>query len=183
MSVEFAGLHDERPGILSALLRASYADLLRTDPGWEPEAENWDQYDREAFAHPTTVGACVFLTVAGGRTAGFASWDPRRGPEYGIVGHNCILPEFRGRGLGKIQLMEILSRFMKLSIRNAKATTLDHPFFVPAQRMYRFCEFRETRRIPWDRDTGFSLIQFESVLHPPTDPSGMKGTVLPPVET
>ena len=164
--IEFIKLSAGKPGILSAILRASYADLLRTDPEWESEAENWDQYDRDAFAQPGTVGACLFLTRAGGRIAGFASWDPRKGPEYGIVGHNCILPEFRGRGLGKIQIMEILSRFEKLSIRNAKATTLDHPFFAPAQSMYRSCGFRETSRIPWDRDTSRSLIQYERVISP-----------------
>lgn len=101
------------------------------------------------------------MTCIDGRIAGFASWDPRQTPEYGIVGHNCILPEFRGKGLGKAQVLEILRRFQGFGIRKAKATTCDHPFFVPAQRTYVACGFRELRRVPWPRDPGYRVIEYE----------------------
>ena len=45
------------------------------------------------------------LWRVGGRIAGFGSWDPRQAPDYGIIGHNCVLPEFRGEGLGKQQIL------------------------------------------------------------------------------
>ena len=160
----FASIADEKRGTIAGLLRASYADLLRLDPRWEPEAANWDAYDREVFACPETVGACLFLTRLGGRVVGFVSWDPRPDPAYGIVGHNCILPEFRSRELGRMQIEKILRRFRVLGIQTARVSTADHPFFVPAQRMYTACGFQEVQRVPWDRDPNVAIIEYERPL-------------------
>lgn len=96
--------------------------------------------------------------------SGFGSYDPRGKPEYGVIGHNCILPEFRGKGLGKQQIQEIFRRFQTIGIRTAKVSTNDHPFFVPAQWMYTASGFREVRRIPWDRNPRLSLIEYEKEI-------------------
>jgi GNAT superfamily N-acetyltransferase len=157
----FIPIEGQRPGTLARLLRASYRELLMADLRWQAEQANWDAYDGEVFENPTTVGACLFLTCIDGRITGFASWDPRPAPEYAIIGHNCILPEFRGKGLGKAQVLEILRRFQGFGIRKAKVSTCDHPFFVPAQRMYLACGFRELRRVPWPRDPSQTLIEYE----------------------
>ena len=179
MKPDFIPLDGEKPGIITAILRASYADLLKLDPRWESEQVNWDEYDREVFAHPKTVGSCLFLTRSNGRIAGFGSWDPRQRPEYGIVGHNCILPEFRGKGLGRQQIQEILRRFQKLGIKTAKVSTNDHPFFVPAQRMYIACGFREVRRITWDRDPSRKTIEYEKEIGQQTAAGGITTTAEP----
>lgn len=159
--VEFATIDGERPGVIAALLRASYAELVAADPRWNQEAANWDEYDREVFGHPGTVGACLFVSRVEGVLAGFGSWDPRQRPACGIVGHNCVLPPLRGRGIGRLQIEEILRRFRVLGIGSARVSTLDHPFFAPAQRMYASCGFRELRRIPWDRDPGYHVVEYE----------------------
>jgi GNAT superfamily N-acetyltransferase len=164
MNVEFVTIANTKPGTIAQLLRESYAELLRLDPRWEPEAANWDAYDREVFACPKTVGACFFLTHLDGEIVGFASWDPRSRPAYGIVGHNCILPEFRSRGLGRMQIEEILRRFRVLGIQTARVSTADHPFFVPAQRMYTTCGFQEVQRVPWDRAPNVAIIEYERPL-------------------
>ena len=102
MNLEFITPLDQKPGAIATLLRQAYAALVKSDPSlWEPEQANWEQYDCEVFGQPASVGACIFLTRLDGRIVGFGSWDPRQRPCFGIVGHNCILPEFRGRGLGK----------------------------------------------------------------------------------
>lgn len=44
---------------------------------------------------------------------GFFSWDPRELPQEGIIGQNCILPSQRQKGLGKLQMEEVLSIFRK----------------------------------------------------------------------
>jgi GNAT superfamily N-acetyltransferase len=161
---EFISLEGQRPGILGRLLGSSYRELLAAEPRWQAEQAYWDAYDREAFENPTTVGACLFLTHGQGCIVGFASWDPRPGPGHGVVGHNCILPEFRGQGLGKAQVLEVLRRFQALGIRKAKVATCDHPFFVPAQRMYLACGFREVRRAPSPRDPSQIRIEYERIL-------------------
>jgi len=165
MNVEFTMALDQERGTIAALLKRSYADLVTGNPSlWEPEQVNWEQYDRHVFGQPQTVGACVFLTRLDGRIAGFGSWDPRQRPRFGIIGHNCILPEFRGRGLGKLQIQEILRRFREMTIETAKVSTNDGPFFLPAQRMYIACGFREVRRIPWNRDPGQMIIEYEKEI-------------------
>jgi GNAT superfamily N-acetyltransferase len=165
MNVEFTTVLGEKRGVIAALLKQAYAGLTKSDPAqWEPEQRNWEFYDDAVFGAPETVGACLFLTRLDGRIVGFGSWDPRQQPCFGIVGHNCILPEFRDRGLGKQQILEILRRFREMAIETAKVSTNDHPFFIPAQRMYVACGFREIRRIPWDRDPQQQMIVYEKEI-------------------
>jgi len=89
----------------------SYVELLTTEPArWLPEVAEWEQFDQEVVDHPHTVGACVFLSSVEACVVGFGSYDPRRAPEFGPRGHSCIIPEYHGRGLGKLQIREILRR-------------------------------------------------------------------------
>ena len=159
--IVFTTIEGERPGLIAGLLRESYADLLKADPRWESQLANWDAYDAEVFSHPDTVGACLFLTRVKGRVAGFGSWDPRQAPDYGIIGHNCVLPEFRCRGLGRQQVLEILRRLQRIGVEKVMVSTCDHPFFIPSQRMYLACGFREVRRVSWMQGPGQVMIQYE----------------------
>jgi len=112
MKLEFITPLDQKPGMVASLLSQAYADLVNSDPSsWGYEWASWEQYDCEVFEQPTSVGACIFLTRLDGCIVGFGSWDPRQRPHFGIVGHNGVLPEFRGRGFGKQQTQEILRRF------------------------------------------------------------------------
>lgn len=144
------------------MLIRSYADLIKSDPiHWKPEESNWNKFDSDAFGNPETVGACVFLSWYGQKLAGFASYDPRQRPLFGNIGHNCILPEFRRQGFGKQQVYEILDRLKILGIKTARVTTNDNAFFVPAQRMYKSCGFKEIFREPWEVDKAQSIIHFQ----------------------
>ncbi|MHC4124608.1 MAG: GNAT family N-acetyltransferase, partial [Planctomycetota bacterium] len=83
-------------GFVFSLLSQSFAEL------WNDELEEKiKQFDREVFENPDTVGACTFISTLNGEAMGMASWDPRQGPEVGIIGYNCILPEYQSRGFGK----------------------------------------------------------------------------------
>jgi GNAT superfamily N-acetyltransferase len=163
MTVEFVPITGRQPGLLAALLRASYSELVQAEPQWAREQMNWEGYDREVFACPDSVGACLFLTRLEGRIAGFASWDARQRPAY-IIGHNCILPEFRRKGLGRQQIEEMLRRFCRLDARKARVSTNDHPLFAPAQRLYLACGFQEVQRTNWDRDPRRKIIEYEKNL-------------------
>jgi GNAT superfamily N-acetyltransferase len=165
MSLKYTTPFEREPGTLALLLRQSYADLLETEPEfWRPEIENWEQFDREVFQNPDTVGACTFLSWWGSEVVGFFSFDPRGRPALGIIGHNCILPGFRRRGLGKKQIYEIIRRFRQMGIRRALVTTNDHPFFIPARRMYLSCGFQEVAREPWTRNTQQNIVRYEMEL-------------------
>ncbi len=165
MNIKFTSPFELKPGTIAELLSRSYAELVSSDPEhWRSEELKWDGFDKDIFQYPDTVGACVFLTWCDDQLVGFASYDPRKMPRVGIVGHNCIVPEFRGRGLGKAQILKILRHFQSMSIKTAKASTNSHPFFIPAQRMYVACGFVEKKRCPWDINPSSEMIEYEKEI-------------------
>jgi len=153
------------PGTIASILRCCYARLVSSDPElWNPEILEWKQFDKDIYENPETVGDSTFLSWWGKRLVGFGSFDPRQMPDVGIIGHNCILPEFQGRGFGKQQISEILRRFRTVGIANAKVVTLDHPFFAPARAMYIACGFQEERRYPWGTNLQYGFIEYKKSL-------------------
>ena len=169
----FTPITEHKRGTLASLLTQSYAAMRAVDPGfWKEESPKWDCVDREAFDNPDTIGKCTFVTCLDGQVIGFGSFDPRQAPEVGVVGHNCILLEFRGRGFGKAQVQEIVQRLAERGIRKAAVSTADHPFFIPAQRMYTACGFRETRRHVPDPERGLRVIEYEMELQALSADSG-----------
>lgn len=164
-NLEFKSPLEFKDGIIVNLLERSYAEIISTNPEyWNQEKEKWAEFDIEVFQNPNTVGACVFLTMADDQPVGFGSYDNRPMPEFGIIGHNCILPEFQNRGIGKQQIFEIINRFRLMGIKKAKVSTCSHPFFVPAQRMYMSCGFIEIKRRPWDLDSSKDIIEYEKEI-------------------
>mgnify|MGYP001589717652 CR=1 FL=1 len=152
-------------GALAEIIGKSYSELVEKWPeAWEREHEKWEDFDRQAFAHPDTVGKCVFVGRFEDQYVGLASYDPRPEPSYAIIGQNCVLPEFRGRGFGKQQILEILRRFKDRDIRKARVVTSDHPFFRPAEGLYRSLGFQEVRRFAGGPDRRYRLIELEMGL-------------------
>jgi GNAT superfamily N-acetyltransferase len=131
------------------------------------EQNKWLDYDREVFENPDTVGASLFVTTVGTEAIGFASWDPRQGPELAVIGHNCVLPEHQGRGRGKAQIREVLRRLTAAGFRRALATTSEDPFFEPARRMYLACGFREARGRSGGPDPRYQVVDYEITLRRP----------------
>jgi len=161
----FTPISSFRPGTLADLIRKSYAGLVGQCPEyWEPETKKWDDFDGRSFAHPETVGRCVFVSGLDAVPIGLASFDPRPGPRYGLIGQNCVLPEFRGRGFGPQQILEVLRRLRERDIRAARVTTSGHPFFIPALKMYQSLGFRETRRFSGGPDPRYELIELRMEL-------------------
>jgi len=162
MNLKFTSPLEYKRGIIADLLQKSYRELVLSNPKlWRQEEKKWNEFDEEIFQCPDSVGNCVFLTLQEERIVGFGSFDPRHRAEFGIIGHNCILAQFRGKGYGKQQLLEILRRLQSLGIKTAKASTSSHPFFIPAQRMYLSCGFIEVSRRPWDVDPSQAIIEYE----------------------
>lgn len=165
MSIKFKSPLEYRPGIIVSLLEQSYADIMSSDQEyWNQAREKWEEFDKEVFQFPNSVGACVFMTLADGQLVGFGSYDPRQMPAFGIIGHNCILPKLRRRGYGKQQIFEILNRFRSMKINTAKVSTCSHPFFRPAQLMYISCGFIEISRRPWKNDFSRDLVEYEQEI-------------------
>lgn len=184
MNLAFTGLAAHPPGTIADLLIRSYAELLRTTRSaprpaacdaagqasdlWHGLAESLRAYDAAAYANPGTVGRALFVTTLDGKPVGMASWDPRGLPALVELGHNCVLPDYQGRGIGHAQIREALRRIAQLpggSGCAVEVTTDDHPFFLPALHQYLACGFVELRRWPDEHDPRHRLIRLR-LEHP-----------------
>jgi GNAT superfamily N-acetyltransferase len=165
MNLKFSSALGQKQGTIANLLKQSYAELISSEPYlWGQEKKNWEQFDRDVFEYLDTIGASVFLSWKDDHLVGLGSYDPRQKPELGIVGHNCIIPDFRRKGFGKLQIYEILDRFRSLGIQKVIATTNEHPFFYSAQRLYISCGFQEYRRYAGGPDFRHRLIDYTKNL-------------------
>lgn len=153
--LKFEKITKYEKGIVFSLLSQSFAEVLDDSLG-----EKMKQYDRDVFENTDTVGACAFISTLNGKPVGMASWDPRRAPETGEIGWNCISPEFQNRGFGKAQIKEILKRLKQSGFKNAFVRTGEHPFFVNAQKLYLACGFKEVKRHPTGDQPGYGTIDY-----------------------
>ncbi len=161
----FTPITQHQAGIIASLLLQSYAEILCIEQQyWQGEKENWREFDREVFENPDTIGRCMFITCWQDQAIGFGSFDPRQRPAFGIIGHNCIVPPFRGQGYGKQQILEILNRLRKLGIQRAIVSTSEHPFFLAAQKMYLACGFEESKRYIGGPDPRHRMIEYSQNL-------------------
>ena len=145
-------------GIVFEFLAQSFEPLMN------PELEaKLRRYDDEVFENRQTVGASLFLTQDEDELVGLASWDPRQFPKA-IVGYNCILPEYQGRGFGKLQALELVRRLKEVGFTEILAKTGDHPFYVPSQKMYESCGFDEIQRNIKSSDSRYGSIDYHLVL-------------------
>lgn len=160
----FKSIKQFKPGDLAKIIYVSYSDLIKSDPDrWNQEKRKWDDFDKQAFGIPA-IGKCLFVTYLDGDPIGLASYDPRQWPEVGIIGQNCILPEFRGNGYGVRQIEKILDIFRKNKVKKARVTTSEHPFFISAQKMYKSLGFTETGTKQGGPDPKYKIIYFELAL-------------------
>jgi GNAT superfamily N-acetyltransferase len=165
MEIRFMAPRIDEAGIFASMLKRVYTPLIESYPDtWGLEQVEWEEFDRQVFRNPETIGSCVFLTRSGDELVGFGSYDPRPRSRFGIIGHNCVLPEFQGQGIGSAQVREIIRRFQSMGIRLAQVSTGDHPFFAPARKMYAGCGFQEIRRVPWQREPRQNIIEYKKDL-------------------
>lgn len=159
--LKFISFSEYQRGTLVSLLSQSYADYFQFDPNCELAWKRaWEEYDLAVFEHPDTVGSCGYITAHKNQVIGFASWDPRQFP-IGVIGHNCVLPEFRGNSYGNQQIIEVIRNLRGKDFVKAQATTGEHSFFESAKRMYKSCGFIEVGRGNSDEYSDFGTITFE----------------------
>jgi GNAT superfamily N-acetyltransferase len=141
VNLTFASAIQSDPGIVYSILSQCYVGIL--DAAFE---ERLRRFDRDVFENPDTVGVCTLIDSRGGELVGLASYDPRQAPKVGILGHNGVLPSHRRKGYGTQQILEIVRLLAIRGCRRACVQTSEHPFFLPACKMYEACGFRESRR-------------------------------------
>ncbi len=157
MKKDYIPLTELTPGSIEQMLRQSYIGWNQFSK-WEAA---WKEYDRQVFTMPDTVGKSGRATLLDEIPVGFVSWDPRNYPEFVIIGHNCVLPQFRKKGIGKTQLKYALEYLMDIGFKKARVSTEITPFFLPARKMYASCGFKVRSAY---RDDGPNTIYYEKYL-------------------
>ncbi|MFA5828572.1 MAG: GNAT family N-acetyltransferase [Candidatus Shapirobacteria bacterium] len=156
--IRFLPISSVVKGDLGKIIFLSYQSLVESNPQkWSGEKVKWDKFDQEAFTNPNTIGICVLITWVDDKVIGFASYEPN----IGEIGHNCILPEFRGRGYGKKQLAKVLKILKNRGLKKVIVTTSCHPFFNPARKNYESLGFKEIKRRKGGPDPEYDLIDYE----------------------
>jgi len=145
--INFKLLNNMSRGDIFKALKEIYFDYKNINNSLYFEwSKSWKAYDELIFDNPDTVGEAGFATFVNSTFSGFCSWDPRKAPDNVIVGHNGVLPGFRGKGIGVMQIKEMINRFKKAKYKNIIVSTGEEKFFTPAQKMYIKCGFLERER-------------------------------------
>jgi len=147
------------PGLVYALLAQCYADILDA-----ALAESLRTFDAEVWAAPDTVGACTLISSLNDEIVGLVSYDPRQGPQVGLIGHNGVLPARQRQGYGTEQIREVIRLLASRQFARVGVSTSAHPFFAPARRMYEKCGLREIERIPGHSNGPYAIIHYEKAL-------------------
>lgn len=127
------------------ILYSQLADAYSFDRRWHSNFErDWKEYDEFFYDNLKFTDKCGFIMELGGEPIGHISWDPRNLPEYVIIGHNCILTAYKGRGYGKILLSEAIKRIKEYeNIRKIIVTTNES--LISAQKNYEGAGFLKVR--------------------------------------
>jgi putative acetyltransferase len=103
------------------------------------------------------------MACLGDALIGFGSWDPRGFPTA-RVGHNCILPAYRGNGYGTAQLKHVTTMLRDAGFERAIARTGAIAFFGPARRMYERCGFATVASHRAGSVAPFAVTEYQLVL-------------------
>lgn len=151
MDIKFRKVSDFDRGTLFNLLQDAYSYDSRYE---EHFVSSWQECDDFFYENIDIADKCCIIISVDDKAIGFVCWDPRNIPEYVEVGHNCILEEYKGMKLGKIQLNEAILRIQKSNPKKIIVTTNEKLY--AAQKNYESVGFKEVRRRDNDTDTRFS---------------------------
>lgn len=148
--IDFKTIDNFNPGLIENLLKRSYAGFIDCFPDDKEKLYmQWEQEDHDVFNNLQTIGKCSLVACVNGLPIGYSSWDDRQNP-IGIVGQNCIVPEYQRQGIGRRQIELMIEIFKDRKFTEMIVITGDHDFFKPAQRLYKKCGFIERQRFNGD---------------------------------
>jgi|WetSurSiteA1Bulk_404760.scaffolds.fasta_scaffold121065_1 hypothetical protein len=159
--IDFKEINNFKPGLIEQLLKICYKGLIDYFPNEKQRLFcQWEKEDSDAFNNLDTIGRHVKFSCLDNNPIGYLSWDDRQYP-IGIVGQNCIIPNYQGHGYGKKQIELIIKIFQDKKFKEIKAITGDHDFFISAQKIYINCGFHEHNKSKGDL---FNLIEFSKQI-------------------
>lgn len=140
--IEYKKLNEFERDTIYNLLKQAYSFDERFEKTF---GESWKSEADDFFSdNPHIAEICVFITTLNDEPIGAVMWDPRKIPEEAEIGHNCIIPKYKGLGYGKEQMQEAINRILEQGTK--KITVSTNIGLFPAQQMYEAVGFQEVRR-------------------------------------
>jgi len=136
MNIRFNKISDFKRGIIFDLLSDAYSFDNEIEKNC---AVSWRESDDFFFNNLDIADKYGFITMLNDEVIGYACYDPRNMPEYAIVGDNCIVSKYKGKGYGKLQMQELINRITQGSVKKIFVSTSSS--FIPAQKMYESVGF------------------------------------------
>lgn len=84
----------------------------------------------------------VYVTELNGKAVGFFTYTLDKTTKIGTVGENGIHPDYRGQGIGSMQLKQVLQILRANGMKYAEVATGLNEGHLPARRMYEKAGFR-----------------------------------------
>lgn len=161
--LEFKSLLNYPQGTIESILIEAYSFFHKCYPEFSEEnLKSFKECDSFFYENPKIGENCSFVSEYEGVIAGMCCWDPRENP-IAIIGHNCILPIFRGKGFGSYQMRMAINHLKDKGFSKAKVSTGILDFFYPAQKMYESVGFKELSRD--NPNTSKKLMLYNSVYY------------------
>ena len=158
--IEFRNISSFPKGTLYKQLVDAYSFNENCKRNWN---DMWKEYDDFFYSNLDIADKCGFITLINNIPVGHISWDPRNRPNYVIIGHNCIISEYKGNGYGKLQLQEAIRRIKEYELKKIIVTT--NEITLPAQKNYESVGFKKVS-VRENKETPFAgkYIDYEMIL-------------------
>ena len=100
-------------------------DAWSFDRRWEALVDgDWRKADDCFYDHPEIAAKHGIVTCLDGEPFGFVTWGPLRDEGIVDIGHNSVRSARKGKGYGKLQLLEAIRRIRgREGARNIVLTT------------------------------------------------------------
>jgi len=138
--LEFKNIRCFEKGTIYNILKEAYSFdekyyLADGETKWKHEA------DAFFFDNLHIADTCVFITTLNNEPIGVVMWDPRDLPEFATIGHNGIVPKYKGKSFGKIQMKEAIKRIKDAGAQKILVST--NADLMPAMKNYESVGFKE----------------------------------------
>ena len=118
-------------------------DYLREERYGLIGGKNWDDWkvERSLADHRRDRG-CVYVTELNGKVVGFFSYEIDETAKIGTVGENGVHPDYRGKGIGGMQIEKVLQILKAHGMKYAEVVTGLNEKHFPARKMYEKAGFK-----------------------------------------
>ncbi|MBI3942022.1 MAG: GNAT family N-acetyltransferase [Chloroflexi bacterium] len=136
-------------GALEHVTRASWAgvtihDLIEARHG-PIGGLSWDLHKwQEVRSQCLEIPDQIWVAELAGQIVGYAMYHLRANGKVGIVGNNAVLPECRGKGIGRRLIEQVVDDLLNAEVEILQVMTMEQDF--PARHIYEAIGFQEIAR-------------------------------------